>query len=51
MLAKLCSQSLNTILTQDQNPIFIPVSRQMDKAMEIFSKQISKILVAIVCIK
>lgn len=40
MLANLCCQSLNTIFTQDQNPIFILMSQQMDKATEIFCKQI-----------
>jgi len=51
MLANLCSHSLNTILTQDQNPIFILILQQMDKATEVFCKQMSKMQGAIVCIK
>lgn len=51
MIVSLYSQSLNVILTQDQTPVFNFSLQQMDKAAEIFCKQIRKMQGAIVCIK
>lgn len=42
MIVSLCSQSLNAILTQDQTPVSNFSLQQMDKAAEIFCKQIRK---------
>lgn len=51
MIVSLCSQSLNVILTHDQAPVSNLLLQQMDKAVEIFCKQINKMQGTIVCIK